>query len=89
MIKLFTSLSLEKMPIEFMKWRKLLFRIITTLSFDDTIDEYRENIRKTIGIIKMSAIQGEWAKILYDLTGIFETIDKRLVFRYFLRKLLK
>lgn len=89
MIKLFTSLSLEKMPIELMKWRKLLFRIITTLSFDDTIDEYRENIRKTIEIIKMSAMQGEWAKILYDLIGIFETIDKRLVFRYFLRKLLK
>lgn len=27
-------------------------------------------------------------KILYDLTGIFETIDGRLIFRYFLRKLL-
>jgi hypothetical protein len=85
MLRLFNSLSLEVMSLEFMKWRVLLFKIITALSFDDTLDEYRGSIRNTVALLKASAAQQEWVKILYDLTGIFESIDGKLIFRYFLR----
>jgi hypothetical protein len=73
------------MPVEYMKWRVLLFKIITALSFDDALDEYRGSIRQTVGLLKTSAASNQWVKILYDLTGIFESIEGQMIFRYFLR----
>jgi hypothetical protein len=58
MLSLFKTLSLEPMPLEFMKWRVLLFKIITALSFDDALDEYRGSIRNTVELIRNSAMQG-------------------------------
>ena len=71
MLQLFKSFSQEPMPLQFMRWRALLFRIITVLSFDDALDDYRGSIRSTIDLIKISVSQQEWVKVLFDLTGIF------------------
>jgi hypothetical protein len=82
-------MSQGTMPLQFMRWRALLFRIITALCFDDALDEYRGSIRSTIKIIKLAVEQQEWVKVLYDLTGIFWSIDGRVIFRYFVRSLMK
>lgn len=57
MLRLFKSLSLEPMPLEFMRWRVLLFKIITSLSFDDALDEYRGSIRNTVDLLRTSVLQ--------------------------------
>jgi hypothetical protein len=54
MIKLFTQLSTEAMPLHIMKLRVLLYKIITTLNFDDALDDYRQSIRATIRLLKNS-----------------------------------
>jgi len=53
------------------KWRVLLFKIITLLTFDDSTDQYRLNIRSTVQLLKSTAIKANWAELLYGLTGIF------------------
>lgn len=45
MVKLFTKLSQQPMPVKLMRLRSQLFNIITVLSFDDQLDFYRQNIR--------------------------------------------
>jgi hypothetical protein len=81
MWELFQQLALQPMPIEFMRFRVLLFKTICVLSFDDALDEYRGSIRNTVGLLCKTVVNGEWVRLLYDLTGIFESIDGKVIFR--------
>lgn len=70
-----------------MRWRTILFKTICVLSFDDALDDYRTSIRNTVDLLVKTARKGEWVKLLYDLTGILESIDSRAIYRYFIRYL--
>ena len=89
MASLFTALSQQPMPATLIRLRSQLFNIITVLSFDDQLDSYRHNIRNALALIKTAAARNEWLQVLYDLTGIFETIDGAAVFKYFVRYFLR
>jgi len=54
MLQLFTNLSKLSLDQTSIKWRVLLYKSMTALSFDDLLDSYRGNIRNTINLVKQS-----------------------------------
>ena len=87
MLALFNSLVGEKLNPDLMKWRVMLFKSLALLCFDDTLDDYRSNIRNAIALIKNSK-ENEMNRVLYDLTGICDGIESSRIFDYFTTKLL-
>jgi hypothetical protein len=85
MLKLFMELVGEKLSPDIMKWRILLFKTISLLCYDDTLDEYRANVKSTIKNIKETGDE-ELDRVLYDLTGICDGIESEPIFNYFLIK---
>lgn len=49
---LFNQLCSEIIPHELFKLQTLLFKIITSLSFDDILEEYKKNIKSAIIMFK-------------------------------------
>ena len=69
-----------------LKMRKNLFKIIASISFDDTLDDFRKNINELIKNLCRGMEENRW-KTLYDLMGICEAIDTSTIYRYFLTTL--
>jgi hypothetical protein len=57
-----------------MKWRVLLFKIISLLCYDDLLDDFRGNLRTVLDLIKSSSLE-DMDRVLYDLTGICDGIE--------------
>lgn len=82
------EISQKSLGNNLLKWRKKLFNIITTLNFDDVLDSYRINIDQLIQEMMNSLNSNKW-KVLYDLTGVCESIDTITIYKYFLTRLEK
>lgn len=52
MIEFFGAICLQPTQALFLKSRVSLLKIINTLSFDDTLDEYRGSIRLVVDLLK-------------------------------------
>ena len=63
--------------------RSRVSKIITTLTFDDVLDEYKFRIARYITTIKEQPL----LLTFYDLTGVFTALDANAVSRFFFRKL--
>lgn len=83
------QLSCDSLQSSFplLKLRRKLFKIITTLSFDDLLDTYRTNINFVIEAIEHDFYQQNYAKVVFDLSGICDNIDTPVIYRYFLNKI--
>jgi hypothetical protein len=58
MWQLFQQLAMQPMPLEFMRWRTILFKTICVLSFDDALDDYRTSIRNTVALLVCAVRDG-------------------------------
>lgn len=72
---------------QLMKLRRKLFKIITTLSFDDILDTYRTNINNVLDSIEVHFKQKNYNIIVFDLSGICDNIDTPVIYRYFLNRI--
>lgn len=83
MLALFVGLTQMELDKDAIKWRALLYKSIAALSFDDVLDSYRINIRETVNMLKKSLRENEFLKVLYDLTGICQSVDNPAVYCFF------
>jgi hypothetical protein len=89
MLQLFTNLSKWNLDQNSIRLRVLLYKSMTALCFDDLLDSYRGNIRSTIGLVKQSIEENNYLKIMYDLTGICQSIETDSIYNYFINRLMK
>lgn len=82
-LQLCRELSESNFDGEMLTLRKELFKIITNISFDDILDDYRTNINDLILNLEKALAENRW-KAMYDLTGICEAIDTSVIYRFFM-----
>jgi hypothetical protein len=85
MVRFFNIVCQEPVLNPFLKSRVLLFKSMTVLSFDDTLDEYRRSIRTVIAFFKQEIAQGEYKRLLYELTGVFGSAERETIYKFIVR----